>query len=311
MHRKFIIYILVIFTVPVFAQKGIVIEANSGIGYSNIDYLTSINYNHKGGMQTTYNFGFSYNMTDHFGLGIGISYSSYCASININDYLTWDNIVDSEGEIYQHILNLKGWNESQKLSYFEIPLSLQFNLPIFKKNYLFFNLGVGYGIILNASYEASGILEHLGYYDRWGLTLENLSSHGFYRTSNFKPSGSFGSKNMFFTCLDIGIIFPISTQWEWYSSTYLRYNLSNNLIEDRNDELGFRDDAINMNKKHYFMTNYGGIINTSYIDSKNAGVYSYGIKLGLRYLIPPTKRTKCHCIKSYRASKRIKKLVHQ
>lgn len=312
MKRKLLIYVLIIFTIPIFAQKGVVVDVSTGIGYSNIDYLTAVlNNSRNGKLQTTYNFGFAYNITDNFGIGIGLTYSPYSANIRINDNLSWDNVVDSEGEKYQHLLKLSDWSESQTLSYLEIPISLQFNLPIFKKDYLFFNIGVGYGFLLNASYEASGTLLHTGYYEKWRLTLENTPSHGFYRNSSFKPSGHIASKNMFFTCFEMGIIFPLSTQWEWYGSSYFKYIISNNLLENKDNELGFRNDVDNMAEKHYFMTNYDGIINTSTIDSGDARVYSYGIKLGVRYLIPPTKRTKCHCIKSYRASKRIKRLVNQ
>ena len=149
----------------------------------------------------------------------------------------------------------------------------------------------GIPILSSASYHAD--VEHQGDYGIWGLNLQNVPGHGFYREQNFHQDYSVAIKNQVSAFLKLGISYEIGQNIHFFANIYGDYGLTSALFAGQT-ELGFQNDRAGMEAAHSFMPAYNGIITTNNISAKSH-LTQVGLEVGIRFVFPHKVTYPCRC----------------
>lgn len=305
MQKRILIMILTMcVTLMSYAQKGLYTEIGFGIGSSLLDYSllnSSFKSSSSPGHTNVGGIGFTYQFSKRWGLGVGLDYAHYASNLKINGTQIWKDVVDTDTEIYDHHLQVDDWNEKTMWTYLDCPIWLQYTYPVIKRLKIQARVGIKYGFIQSSRFQANGKLVHTGYYPKWHLTIHDIPAEGFYTQSSFEPQGSIESKNNISTFGELGILYSISKQVDIMVSAYYNYGLTQGLLPKGENQIGFQNDKVNMEKAHYFMTSYVPLSSVKYSDVASSRLNSQGIRVRLMVqLIDFKRRKKCHCIQTRR-----------
>ncbi len=120
-----------------------------------------------------------------FGLGTGIFFGNYSTSYRFSPYIELDKVSDPDGDSYRPQLTTNNLVETDKIRSIDIPVLLKFRTGNARTG-LYFDLGIIYSKFSKASYSLEGSLTRKGYYDQWGVTLENIPVDGYdFETFNY------------------------------------------------------------------------------------------------------------------------------
>ena len=184
-------------------------------------------------------------------------------------YMTQDNY----GNDFEWRLTFHNFNESQKGTYLNIPIMVQFTPVSLDKFYT--NLGFKVGIPLNGKYEASYTkFTTSGYYPETGAEYTDIDFRGF---------GEFG-ENSSKEDIDLGVAFILSAEFgmKWslsnsmnlYAGGYIDYGL-NNIIKDNKDK-----EIIPYKKDNPTNFEYNGLINSNLTDKVVPLAFGLKVRLG-------------------------------
>jgi len=271
-------------------RKGFYFQFGAGGGVSDLLYTV------QGGTQTflfpsaTANIGFSYFFLPWMGIGTGAYASNYGSVAKLNGEYVWNNVIDSDGDTYNHHIKMNDWTERQVTYMVEIPLAFQFQHNFNGRTGIYAALGAKFGIPLYSDYRVtSGSMTHTGYYPQWDLTLHDV--HEFYTEENQGQNGKFPNPTYSYKAfLEFGALFQIGKRTDLSLGIYANYGFNNiePVAEADKVPLGFR------NTDHQFMNTYNGLIGTQNVSGFNA--LSGGVKLGLNVYIgrltPKAKKEK-------------------
>ena len=229
------------------------------------------------------------------GIGIGLDFQRVGSTGTLNTTLLWNDVIDTDGEVYNHVVNLYNWSEKQKAFHLELPVTLQAQVDFNQSCGLLLKAGAAYSLMLQQQSNAGGTIEHLGNYDRWALQLD-IPEHGFYIEKDFTPDYTFGYSHSCTFRFSADMFFSTRSNVELLCGIYAGLNMRN--IPTEYSSLGFRNDRDNGAYFHYFMNDYSTILNTDYVENK---IYSYTIQLqlGVRFHQNHRKKHQCHCINQY------------
>lgn len=291
---KSIFCILLLLLLPAMMRAGSVIELSIDGGYSTTLYKVD-NGKKVGGIGYGADLGYAYFFHKNVGIGLGVGFRHFAGGAKIDGELTYPKVIDTDKEPYDHHTYYNNWREKQDLYYVEIPVSLQFYIPA-NKVHVWLALGAKYNVAVSGRTAAGGDLTHRGYYEKWDLMLD-IADHGFYETSDFKPSQSLKPKNTvsLFTRIDLGI--PLTQQLDFIIGFNANYCLMPAFALDGRESLGFRNDVPEWSQAHYFMSDYSSLLNTNIISGK-ANPLSVGLEIGLKYTFRSHKhkRYECRCV---------------
>lgn len=276
--------------------KGSSFYLTTNAGWSNIDFNFQ-NAQNLGSYALGTQLGYAYFMTKSFGLSLGASVQHYGVTAVLDGQISWENVMDSDGEVYEHIVDLRTWKELHDTWYAEFPLAMIFAIDL-SRMWLTFELGMKYSMYLNAHYSASGQITHRGYYDKWHLMLYDIPEHGFYTTNSFLPKGKLKFDDSYTLFGKIGVAVPIAERCDFVANAYFTKGLSDvarNVITSENGKLGFRNDREGMQQIHYFMEDYSTLLHTEWAGEK-ASLFSVGVEIGVRFRIPQKRRYDCRCV---------------
>lgn len=285
--RDILIFLLIL---PSLLQARSVVELTLDGGYSSTQYhLTEGKL--LGGIGYGADVGYAYFFHKNVGLGLGVGFRHYAGGALIDGVLTYPQVIDTDKEPYNHTTTYSNWQEKQNMYYLEFPVSLQFYVPL-SHVHLWMAVGANYSLALYGNTAAQGDLVHRGYYPKWDLTLD-IPAHGFYETSDFKPSSSLKPLNTVavFARLDIGI--PVSENMDIIIGAKAHYAVLSAYQLNGTTELGFRNDKDGWRDAHYFMTDYSSLLNTPIVKG-NAYPWSVDLEIGIKYSFP-TKQSCRHC----------------
>ena len=309
--RKIIAILIVFIALPLWAAGGVshsrghAFEVTVGGGYSSLGYKVNnvadrLASSTSGSYSLQAHIGYNWFFSEYMGVGIGVDAQHYGQKATLNGLLTWSGVTDTNGERYDHMLNLNNWAEQQNYWTVEIPLSLVFSFPVQDKLYITAQVGGKYGLPLSGKYAGSGSLTHSGYYEPWGLTLDNKPNHGFYTEQGFNPKGTLTKKNYWALFAKVGVAIPLVEHLDLLVQGYFNYALTAIGQSGRNEALGFRNDRPGQEEAHYFMQNYTDLSNTGVING-SFKPWSAGVEIGVRYTIQTKKKnnTPCRCLNNY------------
>ena len=309
--RKLTALIVLFITLPLWAatgarhSRGHAFEVTVGGGYSSLGYkVTNITDNLASKTSGSYSLqahlGYNWFFSEYVGLGVGVDMQHYGQQAKLNGTLSWSGVTDTNGEKYDHTLDINNWAEKQNYWAVEIPVSIVFSIPVQDKLYITAQVGGKYGLPLSGKYAGSGTLTHSGWYAPWGLTLTNIPNHGFYTEKGFSPKGTLPKKNYWTVFAKVGVAIPLVEHLDLLVQGYVNYAITAVGQSGRDDAIGFRNDRPGQEQAHYFMNNYTDLSNTAVIN----GAYkpwSAGLEIGVRYTIQTKKTNKypCRCLNNY------------
>ena len=311
--RKITVIIALFILLPLWAaetgryhSRGNAFEITVGGGYSSLGYKVNnvadqLASKTSGSYSLQVHIGYNWFFCEYAGLAVGADIQHYGQKATLNGLLTWSGVTDTDGEKYDHLLNLNNWTEQQNYWAVEIPVSFVFSFPVVQdKLYITAQVGGKYGIPLSAKYAGSGALTHSGYYAPWGLTLADKPNHGFYTEQGFTPKGTLPKKNYWTVFAKVGVAIPLVEHLDLLVQGYFNYALTAIGQSGSNVALGFRNDRPGQEEAHYFMQNYTDLSNTSVITG-SFKPWSAGLEIGIRYTIPTKKTNKypCRCLNNY------------
>ena len=178
-------------------------------------------------------------------------------------------------------------------------MALYLRFPIATDVRIFGEIGAKIGLPMTGKGKYSGNLKHSGFYEPWMLTLNDVSSHGFY-SSSMKGDYSFPTNKLAVAgFVKIGVEAPVDElRHVWiFGAIYGTMYFMPVFASEHNVPLGWRNDTYNADqlKAHAFMNEYNPIIYTNSTRG-NANPLSIGAEIGIRFRLPHIKRySGCMC----------------
>ncbi|MGM9810256.1 MAG: hypothetical protein ACI30J_05230 [Paludibacteraceae bacterium] len=294
-------------------QKGVAFDVGIGAGYSTLGYQTQATDNLQprvtGSWGMRANIGINYFFLDYLGIGIGVSLTRYGGGLSVDGEMVWEGVTDTDGERYNHHLQLNNWRETQQQLFIAPNLTLQAAIPAGNAHVLI-RFGAEYAACMQASYSGYGELTHTGYYPFGNLTLHDIEKYGFYTTDRFRPSGELSADVQQVSLIGaVGVGIPVAKNTELTIAVEAAYAVwsSNKTPAGGENAIGFHEnisiDPTNGNNSigngqdpHYFIPDYVSLTTTSLTQGAMHPLY-VGLQIGVRYTIPQRKRYPCMCLK--------------
>lgn len=259
-------------------------------GYGKGDYGLE-NGTIKGSIAYGAEFEYAFFFHKNVGIGIGTDFQCIGSTGILNTSLFWNDVIDTDGEIYNHQVNLSDWKEAQKAFYLEFPITLQTQFNFSKSLGLLLKAGAAYSLMLKQKTSAEGTIEHLGIYDRWNLLLD-IPEYGFYTEKKFNPKQTSSYAHSCTLMFSADMCFATFANIDFLCGIFAGLNIRK--LKTEHLPIGFRNDREGNAVFHYFMNDYSTILNTDYV--KNT-MYSYTIQLQLsvRFSQSHQGKHKCNC----------------
>jgi len=276
------------------------LEVSLGGGYSQLGYqfdksslpYPNLDVKATGSWSAKAHLGYRFFFTNWVGLGVGANFQRYGGAPQLDGTITYNGVTDTDGERYNHTVQLHKWQQRDEIYMVEIPVSLCFAIPVQQAMSITLELGGLYGIPVIKSYTGHGEITHTGYYEPWHLTLHDQPDHGFYTESSFAPKGSLSTQNAWAVFGKLGVAVPVAEHLELLVQAYAHYYLTSPIKVQEGGRLGFRNDREGMQQVHYFMSEYESL-STLGITKADPKPFNIGLEVGLRYSIPHKSR---HCL---------------
>ncbi|MCQ2348347.1 MAG: hypothetical protein MJZ65_04075 [Paludibacteraceae bacterium] len=305
MRRWIVIGIISCVAITASARLTSMIEVSVGGGWSSLGYQLNteaqpfLTAKQAGSYGLTAHIGYGLMFTPHIGLGVGADIARYGADVKLGDQAQWLGVTDTDGELYDHITEVRSWKDQQQLYMVEIPLAVYFRAPASGSKFYFSGeVGAKVGIPVLSDAKYKGELSHQAGYEPWQLNLQQVGGHGFY-DSTMDGKYDLSAKTSFAVFAKVGFETPLDEKEKvWFyghlcGTYYVAPALS---LTDTPTPLGFHNDSDNpvMQETHAFMADYTGILSTDMIKGKPTPI-SVGVELGVRFKIPHKQTFGCHC----------------
>lgn len=168
-------------------------------------------------------------ITNYFGLSAGIGYSSYSSQLSLASYESSYSTTDSENETYDRRITGNNIMELQKISFLNVPVSLNFSLP-FKNNKLgiFLHTAINLSFPSHITYTSDGTFTYKGYYPAYNVLLEDLPAYGFPSKMYTKSGGELELKSLIMQALaTAGLEFFVNKKIQIAAGVCYNRSLSN------------------------------------------------------------------------------------
>jgi OOP family OmpA-OmpF porin len=253
-------------------ETGNYLDFNVGGGIHNLSY-SLLNGTEKGQFGYTINAGYSYFFTPQWGLRTGLGFQSF-QSLSTLNYLSTTPDIDSQGQSFSFKANYKNWQERQTALFVDIPLTVQFKLPIAPKFGLLASAGGKISVPFNISYKSvGGEIVTTGYYKQYNVEFYGMPQHGFSTyTNNF--SGNLSLKTSFMAIADLGGLYKLTDKTDLYVGGYINYGL-NNIYNAQNKLI------------YQYNGTYNGLLASTQTD--NVIPISFGLKVGVYWHLGQNK----------------------
>jgi len=258
-------------------ETGNYLNFNVGGGIHNLSYNLQ-NGTQKGQFGYTLNAGYSYFFTPKWGLHTGLGFQSFNSLSTLN-YLSSTPDIDTDGQSYTFKANYKNWQERQHALFVDIPLTIQFKLPVSEKIGILTSVGGNISFPVNANFKTvGGEFLTTGFYSQYNAELSDLPQHGFSTNTN-KYTGNQSLKTSFMATADLGGLFKLNEKLDLYGGAYINYGLNNILNPDT--------------KLVYQPAQPSGIYNGVFASglTKNVVPISIGLKVGVYLHLGDKKST--------------------
>jgi len=154
-------------------------------GIQSVSELSSVIRNSFSG-----SFESGYSFSKSIGLSIGLGFDSYKTDLSLNTYANKFNSIDSENESYERRIAGTDIKEIQTISFLNLPLCIDFQLPVSSRFGFFLQTGISFSIPMSKKYNSSGTFTYTGFYPAYNALLQDLPAYGFVSNTEIKSDGS-------------------------------------------------------------------------------------------------------------------------
>ena len=271
-----LVFAIIIYGALQAQETGNYLDFNVGGGIHNLSY-SLLNGTEKGQFGYTINAGYSYFFTPQWGLHTGLGFQSF-QSLSTLNYLSTTPEIDSEGQSFLFKANYKNWQERQTALFIEIPLTVQFKLPIAPKFGLLASAGGKISVPFNTTYKSvGGEIVTTGYYSKYNVELSGMPQHGFSTyTNNF--TGNISLKTSCMAIADLGGLYKLNDKTNLYVGGYINYGL-NNIYNTQNKSIYQYNSSSN--------NIYNGLLSST--QTSIIHPISFGLKVGVYWHLGQNK----------------------
>lgn len=214
---------------------------------------------------------YSYYLSETLSLGIGAEYQTYNSdakyAFTSGQYMT----TDAEKENFQFRYKATNLREEQKLSYVNIPITIQFETPGTTKLYVAGGAKIGFAT--NGTYETK--IQNLttsGYYSQYNVELFNPTFAGFGSFNDVKASKQDLKTDVSYAItFETGVKHNIGTRSSIYFGAFIDYGLNN--IYDKSES----KNTVQYNPDLPVQFQYNSVLDSPF--AHNIRLVSYGLKL--------------------------------
>jgi hypothetical protein len=241
-------------------------------GISNKDFSASSQLENKNGISLNLALEGGYFFSKIAGISIGAGIGSYSTELSLDSCSFRFQTSDSENETYEMRIAGKSIVEKQKISFLSIPVCFILRYPVGKKLGIYVKAGMSFDIPIVKTYDESGTFTYDGYYAQYPILLQDLPDFGFPSNLNTSASGNLEIKSFSQTLIaSAGATYSLNDTFQFILGLHFNKSLGN-------------ISAYNMGTS-YHLTSNANELNSIMGGTSGAGVYGFGMSLGLRFYI--------------------------
>jgi hypothetical protein len=120
-----------------------------------------------------------YFFSKYIGLSTGLGFSSFVSHLSLDTYVNSFDTTDSENVTYERRISGSNIKEIQKISYLNVPLQINVQIPFGKTIGLFIQTGINFSFPLSKTYNSTGTFTYSGYYPIYNVLLTDIPYEGF------------------------------------------------------------------------------------------------------------------------------------
>lgn len=214
---------------------------------------------------------YSHYLNEGLSVGLGAEYQTYSSDSEFAALSGRYNAVDAENDSFQFRYSASRLREQQKLSYINIPITVQFETP--GRSKLYVAAGAKIGFAVNGSFETRmGNLTTSGYYPQYNVELFSPTFAGFASTNNLQtPKQDLKADVSYSATFETGLKQLIGDGKSIYIGVYLDYGL-NNIYDKKEDK-----NLVQYNAELPVELKYNSVFDSG--AARNMRLVSYGLKL--------------------------------
>ena len=167
----------------------------SGLAVTGTSSIGKVQSEKKSSFTSSFEIGYSFSRV--IGLSTGVSYSMYSTGLSLASYTNAYDTTDSEHEQYNRRITGKNIFETQKISFVNIPLSLNLQIPFSKSLGLYIQSGINFSIPMQKSFNSTGTFSYTGYYSAYNVLISGVSYEGFLSDNKNTANGNLALKSMY------------------------------------------------------------------------------------------------------------------
>jgi hypothetical protein len=245
---------------------------SSGIGNVNV----------KSGIGGNLGVRYAYFFSPYLGFSLGLEASLYNSSLTI-DNLNFEHPIETPpglaGAFFLRT-NYSGMEETQTAYLIQLPLMLQFQVPLGRSAFFYLGAGGKLGIPVSASYNQTiRSVTTTGYSDYTAQIYQDMPNHGFSARYNIRSSDKLALKTSSMLSFETGFKWKITEKNALYTGIYLDYGMNNIQKESSGNLLEYNN--INPTDYKYNSILQTAVDNTALVEKISS--YAWGIKIGIAF----------------------------
>ncbi len=207
-----------------------------------------------------------------FGLSTGIGYSMLLTNLSLDSYSYSYDTLDSEKQTYNRIIDGNTIEETQRISFLNIPLLFNFQVPVKSKFGLYLQSGMNFSIPVKKTYLSNGTFSYTGFYPAYNVLITDIPYEDIKSNVNVDKEGQLKIKKM---CPEL-----VTSAGIWFMvRNSLHFSLGccyNRMLTDISDYPAVSNFRLSTRTDH---------IRSFMEGSDNISASSLGIKISFRYIL--------------------------
>jgi hypothetical protein len=139
---------------------------------------------------------FGYFFSKFIGFSTGLGFGSYGTELTLDSCKNNFSSTDSENEVYERRVRGSGIKELQKISFLNIPVCFNFQVPFTSSLGFFILTGVNLSVPVSKTYTSSGTFSYIAYYSAYNVLLENIPAYGLVNNTLVNSNGNLELKTI-------------------------------------------------------------------------------------------------------------------
>ena len=213
-----------------------------------------------------------YQFSKWFSLSSGVGYSSLMTNLSLETYSYSYDTVDSEKQTYNRIIDGTTMEETQRISFLNIPLLINFQVSVKSKFGLYLQSGMNFSIPVKTTYLSSGIFSYSGFYPAYNVLITDIPYEDIKSNVKVEKEGNLKVKNI---CPEL-----ITSAGLWFViRNKLHFSLGcnyNRMLTDISDYPAVSNFRLSTRTDH---------IRSFMEGSEKISASSVGIKISVRYIL--------------------------